>query len=636
MEKAGGRIRNHPYHIPVTNHGTSPSTGSDGQTTSTPPPPGTVQETAGGARSRGRPKKNLAPKTPISSSDTSGPTSDVRFIPGPPPPELPAPDLGRASPDFYKGRKKAPLLDEDGLPEKERRAEYDDVTPQKGSQLKMLTSPATEIFMGGEAGGGKSYGFLLDFLGDADKGGANGLFLRRHFTDLEGIIHDAQQLYKGYGATFNEQKHTFYFPSGARLRMAHMNSPADVYNYTGNQRTHYYWDELTQFPRMPYVMLMAWLRSTDTTIFKRIRASGNPDGEGFLWVKDRFIDRLEPFEMAWFKNVNDRDTKVAPGQSTAGAMLRQFIPCYREENKKLMEADPEYRDRLEQLPEHKKRAYKYGIWDSSDRPFQVVRTRDWVGAVSGKNARRMGMYGIGADYAESGDKCAMCIGMGNQVTSFKEWNGMETHAFASIILKAALDFKNILGPRHITIGVDSIGPGTGVYHALKKSNPGYRIDPMRYKDPSYDREANNNPRKIKFNNLRSQMWWKFKEDTEKGLVDLSHLQSETGFYDNLYLLQEEVLIHTFEEVNGVIKIIDKNTLRDADHLGRSPDRADALVIWNWVRDRHREPVAAAAKVDTHFNPEFNKNRDQMRRRLFSAGDADVGFDEERMNDWQGL
>jgi hypothetical protein len=548
--------------------------------------------------------------------------------------------LPRHDPDFYKGKRASErTFDEDGLPEKKRRSEYEDIRPQQGSQLTMLTSSATEIFMGGEAGGGKSFGFLLDFLDDCEKPGANGLFLRRHFTDLEGIIHDAQKLYKGYGATFNEQKHTFFFPSGARLRMAHMNSPADVYNYTGNQRTHYYWDELTQFPRMPYILLMAWLRSPDTSIFKRIRASGNPDGEGFLWVKDRFIDKLEPFEKGWFKNVNDRDTRVYPGTDGSpppGAMLRQFIPCFREENKALMDADPEYRDRLEQLPEEKKRAYKYGIWDTSDRPFQVVRTRDWVAAISGKNGRRMGMFGIGADYAESGDKCAMCLGTGNQVTGFKEWNGMETHAFATLILKAAIDFKNIMGPRHITIGVDSIGPGTGVYHALKKSNPGYRIDPMRYKDFAYDREANNNPRKIKFNNLRSQMWWKFKTDMEQGQVDLSQLQSETGFYDNLYLLQEEVLAHTYEEINGVIKIIDKNKLRDADHLNRSPDRADALVIWNWVRDRHREPVPAGPAPDTHFNPEFNRNRESIRRRVFTDTEGDVNFDDDQMNIWQGL
>lgn len=584
------------------------------------------------------PSDKVASKAPAT-ADGGYREATARFIPGEPPPELPRPEpLGRHDPKFYQDKKRPTILDADGLPEPRSRGDYLDIRPQAGSQLKMLTSNATEIFMGGEAGGGKSYGFLLDFLEDADKPGANGLFLRRHFTDLEGIIHDAQGLYKGYGAAFNEQKHVFQFPSGARLRMAHMNSPADVYNYTGNQRTHYYWDELTQFPRMPYILLMAWLRSVDTTIFKRIRASGNPDGEGFLWVKDRFIDKLEPFEKGWFKNVNDRDTRVYPidGKIPPGAMMRQFIPCYREENKALMDADPEYRDRLEQLPEEKKRAYKYGIWDTSDRPFQVVRTRDWVAALGGKNLRRPGMHGIGADYAESGDKCAMCIGQGNQVTGFKEWNGMDTHKFADLILKQAVDFHSLMGPKGVTIGVDSIGPGTGVFHELKKRNPGHRIDPMKYKDFAYDREAKNNPRKIKFNNLRSQMWWKFKEDMEKGLIDLSPLQMESGFYEQLYLLQEEILIHTYEEKNGVIKIIEKNTLRDADHLSRSPDRADALVIWNWVRDKHREPVPAGPAVDTHFNPEFNRNRENIRRRMFNASENDVTFDDDQMNIWQSL
>jgi hypothetical protein len=511
--------------------------------------------------------------------------------------------------------------------EPERRVIY----PQKGSQLTMLTTNATEVFMGGEAGGGKSFGFLLDFLEDIDKPQANGLFLRRHYTDLEGIIHEALGLYKGFGASFNEQRHTFTFPSGARLRFGHLNNVKDVYNYTGNQRTHYYWDELCQFPKMPYLLLMAWLRSPDTTIFKRIRASGNPDGEGFLWVKDRFIDKLQPMEKAWFLTKHDRDTKVPPG--TPGAMLRQFIPCYREENKALMEKDPGYRDRLEQLPEDKKRAYKYGIWDLADRPFQVVRTRDWVKALSGENRKRPGLYALGADYAEHGDKCTLCVGFGNQVRKFKEWPGMETPDFGKKILDEAQGCADIMGARNVSIGIDSIGPGTGVFHFLKGNPKGYRIDPMKYKDKAYDRQAADSAYKIRFNNLRSQMWWKFKEDMAAGLIDLSDLQGEKGYYENLHLLQEEVLAHTYKEENGVIKIVDKNTLRDADHLNRSPDRADALVIWNWVRERHREHKPAPI-VDLHFTPEAARMRDLVRRRMFQAEDTDVVVDDEDMNSWQ--
>lgn len=461
--------------------------------------------------------------------------------------------------------------------------EYIDIYPQDGSQYLMLTSSAEELFLGGESGGGKSFGFLLDFLEDIDRPAANGLFLRRHFTDLEGIIHDAIGLYRGYGAVFNEQKHLFTFPSGARLRMGHMNTVNDVYNYTGNQRTHYYWDELPQFPKMPYLLLMAWLRSTDDQIFKRIRASGNPDGVGLPWVKDRFIDKLEPFEKAWFITENGRDKKVPKG--TPGAMSRQFLPCFREENLALMSKDPGYRDRLKQLPEDKQRAYLHGLWDSVDRPFQVVKSQWWNNAINGKNKPVPGLAAIGGDYAESGDKCAECQGFGNQVRKFKDYPGMDTDEFGDILFKSAMGLGDKHGHDFVRVGVDSVGPGTGVYHHLRKTKLAGRLDPMRYKDPAFDETWKTYTVKMRFNNLRSQMWWKFGDDMRHGRVDLSPLQNEEGYYENLHLLQEEILAHTYTEKNGIIQIVDKNELRKAEQLARSPDRADALVIWNWVRDK---------------------------------------------------
>ena len=118
-------------------------------------------------------------------------------------------------------------------------------------------------------------------------------------------------------------------------------------------------------------------------------------------------------------------------------------------------------------------------------------------------------------------------------------------------------------------------------------------------------------------------------------VTLTHQQIGFQMSIRLHLLQEEVLAHTYKEENGVIKIIDKNILKDAEHLGRSPDRADALVIWNWVRERHRE-YKEPEPVDTHFNPEFNRNREAIRQRLFSGQHQDVILSEEEGNEWQAL
>ena len=152
------------------------------------------------------------------------------------------------------------------------------------------------------------------------------------------------------------------------------------------------------------------------------------------------------------------------------------------------------------------------------------------------------------------------------------------------------------GSQYLRMGVDSVGPGTVLYHYLRKTRFADRIDPIRYKDPKYSESWKDYTIKMKFNNLRSQMAWKMREDFQYGRVDLSPLLAEPGFYDNIHLLEEEALAHTYRQHNGVIKIIEKDELRKADHLNRSPDRFDALMIWNWVRERARTPAPPPPKT----------------------------------------
>ena len=75
---------------------------------------------------------------------------------------------------------------------------------------------------------------------------------------------------------------------------------------------------------------------------------------------------------------------------------------------------------------------------------------------------------------------------------------------------------------------------------------------------------------------------------ESGRVDLTWLADPNCTYDELSELQEEILAHTYaiNTTTGATQILPKTLLKKADKLGRSPDRADALVIWNWVRTRY--------------------------------------------------
>jgi hypothetical protein len=96
--------------------------------------------------------------------------------------------------------------------------------------------------------------------------------------------------------------------------------------------------------------------------------------------------------------------------------------------------------------------------------------------------------------------------------------------------------------------------------------------------------------KLHFPNIQSQILWKLREDFEKGLIDLSLFSTSEHYYENLYLLKQEVLAVWYKVENGEVKICSSNDLRKPQRpdgrpsLGRSPDRLKSLAIWNWSRE----------------------------------------------------
>jgi hypothetical protein len=502
---------------------------------------------------------------------------------------------------------------------------------QPGAQEDFLASSVTELFFGGEAGGGKSWALCQDFLYDVDNPNANGILFRRTYPDLEDLIHKALDHFCGFNPKFNESKHQFIFPSGARFRFSHLQHVNAIFTHAGQEYSHIDWDEVCHFPYMPYQFLFSRLRSTDSKLTTRVRSTGNPDGEGVLWVKARFIDKLKPYEIGWFKTENDRDLRASPKQEkklfelaklppieragqlelypdVKGFISRMWIPTVRAENKALMDNDPNYESMLDQLPESKKRAYKFGIWDQFDVPFQVVSTKSWQDALNGANKKQHGVAAVGADYAESGDKCTLVSGRGNQPMRIREWPGMKTTEFAKLVYNE----HNYYGKKQCFTGVDAVGPGVGVYHSLEETDIKDRIEACKHKDEQFDFKYEKQIIKLHFNCWRTQAWWQFKEDMESGQVDLSLLQTKEFYYDNLHFLQEEVLSHTYKIENGVVKIVSKNDLRKADSLGRSPDRADALVIWNWMRRRNPSTLKRLAKEDHDYGYYKNQIKAQER------------------------
>jgi len=220
------------------------------------------------------------------------------------------------------------------------------------------------VFYGGAAGGGKSDWLLMDFLREADRWGNHhrGVIFRRTYPELEELLLRAKELYPLLGATYAKTEKTWHFPAGSTLKFRYIENEDDVHNYQGHQYTWIGWDELTNWPTSyPYIYMLSRLRSPSGAP-TAMRAAGNPGGVGHVWVKERFIDPAPPETLFYTK----RGTSCV------------FIPAKLEDNRILMENDPEYELNLEELRDTRPELYqalREGDWNVfAGQVFQEFRT----------------------------------------------------------------------------------------------------------------------------------------------------------------------------------------------------------------------------------------------------------------------
>lgn len=132
------------------------------------------------------------------------------------------------------------------------------------------------------------------------------------------------------------------------------------------------------------------------------------------------------------------------------------------------------------------------------------------------------------------------------------------------------------------VGVDGVGVGAGTVNELRSQGlivqniQGSASMVMYLPMLGSDQQ---------FKNLRSQMWWLMREDLQHGRI---------AFPDDEELFQDLItpLWHT---KGGKITLEPKEDLKK--RLGRSPDKGDAAVIWNWVRQIRVGSSGGGAMID---------------------------------------
>lgn len=179
-----------------------------------------------------------------------------------------------------------------------------------------------------------------------------GIIFRRTFPQLEkSLIPRAKYWYKSIlGAEYNENKKLFTFPSGARLFLSVMEREDDVLKFDTDEYNYIGIDQAEQFSEFQLRMISSRVRSSTPELPRIIRYSANPGGVSHRYLRDRFV-KPDPKGNTI---IYDKETNSK----------RIFIPARLEDNQHIDVVDPEYKNRLNLLPEAERKAKKEGDWFS--------------------------------------------------------------------------------------------------------------------------------------------------------------------------------------------------------------------------------------------------------------------------------
>jgi hypothetical protein len=168
--------------------------------------------------------------------------------------------------------------------------------------------------------------------------------------------------------------------------------------------------------------------------------------------------------------------------------------------------------------------------------------------------------------SESGDQAAIAHGEGSILVSIDEFQCPRADLLASQQVYPLMEAKNI---EDEYVGVDGVGVGASTVN---------KLDEMEHS--IVDLQSGGAPVEIperrmaeQFNNLRSQMWWLM-------MLDLRQPESHLVLpYDKE--LFTDLCSPTWETRAGKICVESKEAIKA--RLGRSPNKGDAVVYWNFVR-----------------------------------------------------
>lgn len=255
------------------------------------------------------------------------------------------------------------------------------IGPQEGPQTDFLACSADIVIYGGSAGGGKSYGLLLDPLRYTVHPKFGAVLLRRTNPEIMnegGLWDEACGLYLPLGARARQDDKSFTFPSGAVISLSHLQHEKNIYGWQGSQVPYLGFDELTHFTERQFWYLSSRQRNV-SGIPNLIRCTCNPDPDSFVrklidwWIDaEGYAIPERSGVIRWFIRSGDdlvwamsKEELIKKYGYAAGKNAKSltFIRSTLEDNKILLEKDPSYVATLESLPKVDRMRLKFGNWN---------------------------------------------------------------------------------------------------------------------------------------------------------------------------------------------------------------------------------------------------------------------------------
>ena len=393
---------------------------------------------------------------------------------------------------------------------------------------------------GGAVGGGKSVWLCVEaIMLSLSYPGNRIMMCRKQLTDFKmstlvtllKLIPPGMIIKDGH----NRSEHTIKFTNGSMIIYKGLGNEVEVDSIRSLEVSAIMMDEATELSHEAFLMcaqrIGRWRLPSGKYPPKYVLLASNPDTG---WCKNNFID-----------------------QKKEGYAFIQALP----QDNPHLEADYIPRLRRDYPPFWVKR-FLDGDWNASMADDNVIPYEHILDAID-KEIEVVNKPIVSCDPARGGDNTVIMFGMGNNLLKIDAKKERDTMVSAARFLRMYHDNK----ARRGIIEVD--GLGGPVYDRCR--NMGLKVSPFRSGDNAFNKD--------KYFKLKTEAWFHVRDQFENGLVSIPN---------DPELINELAAIKYNTRPGGQLWVEQKKDFKK--RMGKSSDRADALMLLLWGVKNMKDPV----------------------------------------------